>query len=99
MAAQYGWGILWRSNNKLDGERRMLIGHAYGRQVECEAGCYPYAPAGAVQHTLTYKTKREAAAAIKEHFGYIAKRKDLRMEPHGWRMPVPVKVIIEVRIV
>jgi hypothetical protein len=43
---------------------------------------------------LLFRTKREAAAYIRERWGYIATRKDLRAEPHGWRMPVPQKVVV-----
>lgn len=38
------------------------------------------------------RTKKEAAEFIKQKYGYIAKRQDLRGEPHGWRMPKPIKV-------
>ncbi len=43
-----------------------------------------------------FKTKREAKAFADLCFGYIRKRPDLRREPHGWRMPRPVRVTIEV---
>lgn len=39
-------------------------------------------------------TKREATKYIQKNYGYIAKRKDLRVEPHCWRVPKPVKVTI-----
>jgi hypothetical protein len=42
-------------------------------------------------------TKREAQEYIKEKYGYIAKRKDLREEPFGWRMPTPIKVKITIQ--
>lgn len=42
-----------------------------------------------------FHTRKEAAAWIKETHGYIAKRQDLRREPHGWRMPIPVRVFIK----
>ena len=32
---------------------------------------------------------------IRQHYGYIAKRRDLRREPHGWRMPRPVRVTVK----
>jgi len=41
-----------------------------------------------------FSTKRECQAFIKDKYGYIATRKDLRSPPHNWRMPKPVKVII-----
>lgn len=40
--------------------------------------------------------KKDAMEFIKVRFGYIAKRKDLRAEPHGWRMPKPVKVKVKI---
>lgn len=42
-----------------------------------------------------FHTRAEARLWIKEKHGYIASRKDLRDEPHGWRMPQPVKVIVQ----
>lgn len=39
-----------------------------------------------------FKTRREARLFIKEKYGFIATRPDLRSEPHGWRMPRVIKV-------
>lgn len=39
-----------------------------------------------------FHTKTKAAKWAKEHYGYIATRKDLRNEPHGWKMPKPIRV-------
>ena len=46
---------------------------------------------------LLFHTRLSARLFIKERFGYIRGRKDLREEPHGWRMPraVRVKVLIQ----
>lgn len=41
---------------------------------------------------LLRNTKREAGEWIEEHYGYLRNRPDLRAEPHGWRMPRPVRV-------
>lgn len=41
-----------------------------------------------------FTTRRETREYIKAKFGYIADRPDLRAEPHGWRMPQPVKVTV-----
>jgi len=41
-----------------------------------------------------FRTRRECRTFIKERYGYIAERKDLREEPHGWRLPQAVKVEI-----
>jgi len=42
-----------------------------------------------------YRTRREAREFINEWYGYIQHRADLRAEPHGWRMPVAVRVVVE----
>lgn len=42
-----------------------------------------------------FKTRNACRAWIYDKYGYIAKRKDLRSEPHGWRVPRAVKVIVE----
>ena len=43
-----------------------------------------------------FLTRRDAKEHIEEHFGYIKNRPDLRAEPHGWKMPVAVKVILTI---
>jgi len=42
-----------------------------------------------------FVTRREARAWIEKEFGYIKEREDLRREPHGWRMPIAVRVTIQ----
>ena len=42
-----------------------------------------------------FRTRLEARAFIDEAYGYIRHRPDLRAEPHGWRMPVAVRVVVE----
>lgn len=44
---------------------------------------------------LLFRTREEARNTIKERWGYIAKRKDLRQEPHGWKMPLAVRVEVK----
>jgi hypothetical protein len=41
-----------------------------------------------------FRTRREARALIEREYGFIRHRPDLRAEPHGWRMPVAVRVEI-----
>lgn len=41
---------------------------------------------------LLFITKQQACEYISRDFGYIKARKDLRNEPHGWRLPKAVKV-------
>lgn len=48
--------------------------------------------------TLLFDTRAAAREFIAEKYGYIRTRPDLRREPHGWEMPMPVKVKIEVRL-
>ncbi len=39
-----------------------------------------------------FHTRRECLEYIQERWGYIRDRKDLRCEPHCWRVPKPVRV-------
>jgi hypothetical protein len=41
---------------------------------------------------MLFRTRKEAREWVEKNYGYIKHRKDLRGEPHGWRMPKPVKV-------
>lgn len=41
---------------------------------------------------LLFLTRDACRAHIQKHYGYIARRKDLRDLPHGWRMPRVVRV-------
>ena len=70
------WGVLWRSKNKLDGYREVLLWE------------HP-------KRLALFDTRREARDWIEKKFGYIKTRDDLRREPHGWKMPVAVRVKIE----
>ena len=42
-----------------------------------------------------FHTRREARAYINKEYGYIVTRKDLRTEPHGWRLPIAVQIKIK----
>lgn len=44
-----------------------------------------------------FRTRIEARHYIEEKYGFIRDREDLQIEPHGWKMPIPVKVKIEVK--
>jgi len=48
------------------------------------------------QRDFVFRTRRECRATIKERWGYIATRRDLRAEPHGWRLPRATRVRITV---
>jgi hypothetical protein len=88
-----GWAIKWRSDNALDGKREHLIGR-YGVK-DADDGLPPLSEREGYP-VLVFKTRRAAAAAIKKHWGYIAERPDLRREPHGWKVPVPVRVRVTI---
>lgn len=44
-----------------------------------------------------FRSRRECRAFIEEKYGYIREWPDLRSEPHGWRMPRAVQVIVCVK--
>lgn len=48
-------------------------------------------------YPLLFTTRSEARRYICERYGYIKTRPDLQAEPHGWKMPVPVRVAVELR--
>jgi hypothetical protein len=48
---------------------------------------------GPIEKTL-FRTRRECRQWIQIEYGYIARRKDLRVAPCWWRMPIPVRVRI-----
>jgi len=41
-----------------------------------------------------FNSRRHAREHIAREYGYIATRPDLQAEPHGWKMPVAVKVTV-----
>jgi len=47
---------------------------------------------------VLFRTRKVAVLWIREKFGYIAKRPDLRAWPHGWRMPLPVRVSVSAKL-
>ena len=40
-----------------------------------------------------FKTRNKARGYAQQKYGYIRSRRDLRQEPHGWRLPRPVKIL------
>jgi hypothetical protein len=76
---RHRWGILWRSDNRLDGRTRHLM---YSSDTSLP---------------ILFKARREAREYIENRYGYIRHRKDLHEEPHGWKLPKPVKVDIITR--
>jgi hypothetical protein len=47
------------------------------------------------QSPMIFNSRAKARTVAQIKFGYIKTRADLRAEPHGWRMPRPVRVKIE----
>ncbi len=43
---------------------------------------------------VLFRTRQEARIYIQKRYGYIKKRKDLRTEPHGWRLPIPIRLTV-----
>lgn len=75
------WAIAHVSNSLTDGYRRWLEGDLRSPV-----------------NVLLFHTREEARASIRQRHGYVWRnRPDLRREPHGWRMPQPVKVSVTVR--
>ena len=44
---------------------------------------------------VLFHTRKECRKFIESRYGYIAERPDLQEEPHGWMMPLPIKVTID----
>lgn len=68
------------------------------------AVCHRYNPAKSfdrkpemVMLNHFFKTHRECKDYIDEEYGYIKFRKDLREYPHGWRMPIPRRVLFTIQ--
>lgn len=45
---------------------------------------------------LLFNTRREAREFIETNYGYIRQRDDLKNDPHGWKVPIPVRVKVTV---
>lgn len=43
-----------------------------------------------------FRTRRDAREFISEHYNYIKTRRDLRIKPHCWRLPKPVRVEVTI---
>ena len=50
------------------------------------------------RYPVTFRTRREARAWIVVNYDWLKRKPELRNEPHGWRMPSPIKVkVVEAR--
>ncbi len=43
---------------------------------------------------VLFITRKSAREYVDSRYGYIRHREDLRNAPHGWRLPMPVRVRI-----
>lgn len=43
---------------------------------------------------VMFKTREECLQYIEKDYGYLKSRPDLKSEPHGWKMPIPIRVSI-----
>lgn len=77
------WAIMGSSNNRLDGYSEWLLG-------TYETGM-----------SVLFRTRQEARdyPELKRYNGMLRRRRDLRIEPHGWRAYRPVKVRITIQAV
>jgi hypothetical protein len=44
-----------------------------------------------------FLTRQAARAWIERQYGYIRHRRDLRTEPHGWRLPRAIRVDVDIK--
>jgi hypothetical protein len=85
------WAILWRNKAQAD-KIPVFVGRHFFGALEC-----PEYLAGYAQ--LAFGTRAQARAFIAEKFSYIRSRPDLQRLPHGWKMPVAVKVNVSLRMI
>jgi hypothetical protein len=78
----YYWAPKWEQNNFLDGHKAHLCLFDWRKPT-------PF--------NLLFKTRRECEAYIKGEWGYIARRNDLKREPHCWRVPKAVRVKVTIQ--
>ena len=80
VAPVIAWGVEWRSADHDGGQTRRL-------QWSPEEGPGDY---------RLFRTKAACERYIRERYGYIANRHDLRGGVFNWRMPKAVRVIVEI---
>jgi hypothetical protein len=84
-AVSQWWAAKTDQTNQLDGRKVQLHLH-WWKSLKQNHGTT----------LMLFKTRAQCRAWIEEEYGYIRKRPDLLAEPHGWRVPHPVKVTVEV---
>lgn len=70
------WAAKWSQTSQLDGRREHLILRTW----------QTFKP------DRLFNTRKECREWIEKDYGYIRTRKDLRAEPHCWRVPCAVRV-------
>lgn len=83
--APYRWAAKFDETNQRDG-RRVQMTLLWWKRPKVEHG----------EVFNLFNTRRQCRAWIEEAWGYLRTRPDLRAEPHGWRMPRPVRVSVTV---
>ena len=84
------WAILWRNHAQTDGSP-VFMGRHFSGASKCPDYLSGYAK-------LAFGTRAQARAFIAEKFSYIRSRPDIQRPPHGWKMPVAVKVNVSFQI-
>ena len=59
-------------------------------------GLTEYLATEAVTSLRLFRSRADCRAYIQEMYGYIKHRRDLRTEPHGWRVPKAVRVRVTI---
>jgi len=77
------WAVLWRASDK----------SIYGAYEHIQWGH------GDGISPKLFNTRAECILFIRERYGYISWRRDLREYPHGWLMPKPVRVRVALETV
>lgn len=84
------WAVQWRSGpNNLD---RKVVEHLlvdWGTPTYVAEKCL--AP-------IVFPTRGAARAWVKERYGYLRARRDLRAYPHDWKPPRVVRVSVKMEI-
>jgi len=48
-------------------------------------------------YPVLFFSRKEAIKFIKEEYGYLKTRKDLRKEPFGWRIPKAIRITVTLK--
>lgn len=90
IATKKCWAAKWKSVNKLDGKTEHLCSISPATDLAMiQMGFSPI-------RIALFRTRNECRRWIDQEYGYIRTRADLQAEPHGWRVPTPVRVTVTV---